>query len=187
MPGNERLTALTGAVLLVLSLVELFTVPVLRDPTALWVHLVVGVLLGGPVLLKIASTGYRFLRYYTGSPAYVAKGPPRLLPRILSPLLIVATVALIATGIGLALLPPGQSGPLRPLHHASFVLWLVLLAIHVAIYARRVPGLIRADWRSTEPLRVPGRAARTTANVAALAIGAAAAVVLYPAFAAWVR
>jgi hypothetical protein len=52
---------------------------------------------------------------------------------VLSPLLIVATVALIGTGIGLALAEPAHPGPLRPLHHASFVLWLVLLAIHLLI------------------------------------------------------
>src|SRR5258708_4816530 len=31
----------------------------------------VGVVLIPPVLVKLASTGYRFLRYYTGSRAYV--------------------------------------------------------------------------------------------------------------------
>ncbi len=71
--GNERLTALAGAVLLVLIVVELVTVPNLR--ALLSVHVLVGVLLAGPLAVKLGSTGYRFLRYYTGSPAYVRKGP----------------------------------------------------------------------------------------------------------------
>ncbi|MDQ0028431.1 hypothetical protein [Arthrobacter bambusae] len=185
--GNERLTALTGVVLLVLSIVEILTVPAIRDPLSISLHLFVGVVLAGPVALKIASTGYRFYRYYSGSPAYRLKGPPRVLPRILSPLLILATVALIASGIGLALADPADPGPLRPLHHASFVLWLVLLVLHLIIYLKTVPGLISADWRQSKAARVNGRTSRATAQVAALAAGVIAAVALYPAFSAWLR
>ena len=51
------------------------------DPEAqsqlLWVHLFVGMVLIGPVLLKMASTGYRFARYYTANPAIVARVLPR--------------------------------------------------------------------------------------------------------------
>ena len=39
-------------------------------------HMFIGLVLIGPVALKLASTGYRFVRYYTGAPVYVAKGPP---------------------------------------------------------------------------------------------------------------
>ena len=41
-------------------------------------HMFIGMVLIPPVLLKLASTGYRFVRYYTGSQAYRAKGPPPL-------------------------------------------------------------------------------------------------------------
>ncbi len=87
--GNERMTTLAGAVLLVLIVVELVTVPTLR--ALLSVHVFVGVLLVGPLAVKIGSTGYRFLRYYTRSPAFVRKGPPRLALRVLSPLILAAT------------------------------------------------------------------------------------------------
>jgi hypothetical protein len=60
--GNERLTALAGAVLLVLIVVELVTVPTLH--ALLSAHVFVGVLLVGPLAVKTASTGYRFVRYY---------------------------------------------------------------------------------------------------------------------------
>ena len=73
--GNERMTALAGAVLLVLILVEIVTSARLR--TLLSAHVFVGVLLAGPLAVKIGSTGYRFLRYYTRSPAFVRRGPPR--------------------------------------------------------------------------------------------------------------
>src|SRR5258708_7729114 len=51
--GNERLTALAGAVLLVLFVVELVTVPNLG--ALLSVHVLVGVLLAGPLPVQLAS------------------------------------------------------------------------------------------------------------------------------------
>ncbi len=74
--GNERMTALAGAVLLVLILVELVSAAYLR--TLLSAHVFAGVILVGPLVVKLGSTGSRFLRYYTKSPAFVRKGPPRL-------------------------------------------------------------------------------------------------------------
>src|SRR5258708_7637045 len=79
--GNERLTALAGAVLLVLILVELVSSAYLH--AGITIHIFVGVTLSGPLLVKIGSTGYRFLSYYTRSPAFVRKGPPRLPLRVL--------------------------------------------------------------------------------------------------------
>ena len=61
--GNERLTSSTGLVLLVLLAVETLTTLALR--TYLNVHLFLGLLLLPPVALKLASTGWRFARYYT--------------------------------------------------------------------------------------------------------------------------
>jgi hypothetical protein len=67
--GNARLTALAGAVLLALILVEVVTLPSLRE--LLSVHVLVGVLLAGPLAVKIGSTGYRFVRYYIASRACI--------------------------------------------------------------------------------------------------------------------
>ena len=58
--GNERLTAATGAVLLVLFAVEGVTILFLGQ--LLTLHFFIGLLLTGPVGLKIGSTGYRFYR-----------------------------------------------------------------------------------------------------------------------------
>src|SRR5947208_17098907 len=74
--GNERMTALAGAVLLVLILVEIVISARLR--TLLSAHVFVGVLLAGPLAVKIGSTGYHFLRYYTRSPSFLRIGPPLL-------------------------------------------------------------------------------------------------------------
>ena len=78
--GNSRLTSATGMVLLVLLAVEGVTILSVRQMITL--HIAVGVLLLGPVLLKTGSTMYRFTRYYTGAPSYRRKGPPHLLLRV---------------------------------------------------------------------------------------------------------
>jgi hypothetical protein len=72
--ANERLTAAAGAVLLVLFAAEVPTVPTLR--TLLSVHFFVRVLLARPLAVKMGSTGWRFLRYYTGAPPTVAGAHP---------------------------------------------------------------------------------------------------------------
>src|SRR3954447_16682109 len=102
--GNERLTAATGGTLLVLLAVEGVTILFLRP--LLSVHIFVGMLLIPPVALKVGSAGWRVVRYYTGSSAYVAKGPPHWFMRMLAPLVVAATAALFATGVALIVLGP---------------------------------------------------------------------------------
>src|SRR5436305_7782820 len=79
--GNERLTATTAVVLLVLLAAE--GVTILSIQPLLSAHIVIGLLLIPPVALKLGSTGYRFVRYYAGDAAYVEKGPPRVVMRLL--------------------------------------------------------------------------------------------------------
>jgi hypothetical protein len=182
--GNERLTALTGAVLLVLFAAEIITVVLLRG--LMPVHFFVGVLLIGPVAVKTASTGWRFLRYYTRHPAYRRKGPPRLAMRVLSPLLLASTLAVIGSGIALALTGPAPAVLLR-LHAISFLVWLVLIIVHVSVYAARVPRIIAEDWRRRAVRDEPrtGRRARLASNVAALVAAVILAVALVPSAAPW--
>jgi hypothetical protein len=172
--GNQRLTALTGAVLLVLLAVEGFTLVSLGP--MLPVHFFVGMLLVGPVLLKAGSTGYRFVRYYSGAPDYRRKGPPLPLLRLIGPFVVLSSLAVLGTGVLLAFAGPGNRQFLF-LHKASFVIWFVLMTIHVLAYIWRVPGLIAADLRSGRgagrdagaPLPATGRVARWAAVVVALA------------------
>ena len=134
---NERLTATAAAVLLVLLAVEGITI--LSIHQLLSAHIVVGLLLIPPVLLKLASTGYRFLRYYVGDDAYVAKGPPHMFMRLLAPLLVVSTLTVLGSGVGLlALGPERHRDVLLGLHKASFVVWFVVMSIHVLVYAPRL-------------------------------------------------
>ena len=185
--GNERLTALAGAVLLVLAVVEVITVPTLRS--LLSVHFFVGMLLIGPLAVKTGSTGWRFFRYYTRAPGYRRKGPPRPLLRVLAPLLLASTLTLIGSGIALAITGPAPS-ILLIMHKISFLVWLVTLVVHVIAYLRPVPRLIADDWRhrATQPTpgQAAGRHARLAVNVAALVAGAIAALLLLPTTAAWI-
>src|SRR5581483_1620348 len=81
--GNELLTVATGAVLIVLLAV--LGVTILALGRLLWVHLFVGMLLIGPLALKLSSTGYRFARYYTRNPRYRRAGPPDTPLRLIAP------------------------------------------------------------------------------------------------------
>ncbi len=72
--------------------------------------------------LKLASTGWRFLRYYTGNKPYRLEGPPRLLLRVLAPLLIASTLSLFGSGVVLIIVGHG-GGLLLSLHAASFAVW----------------------------------------------------------------
>lgn len=176
--GNERLTALVSLVLLVLMIVELVTSAFLR----LWLpaHTVVGVLLAGPLLVKMGSTGWRFLRYYTGAPAYVRRGPPPLVLRVLSPVLLVTTLVMVGSGIGLVV-----SGPLQPLllaHVFSALLWLPLMAVHSLAHWLQVPRSIASDWSSRRGSRFyAGRGLRLGTNLGALLLGGIGAWLLLPA------
>ena len=66
-------------------------------------HVFIGVVLIPPVLLKVASTSWRFARYYTGAPAYRRKGPPPVLLRLLGPVVVILTLVLLFSGVGLVL------------------------------------------------------------------------------------
>jgi len=141
--GNERMTALAGAVLLMLILVELVSAAILH--TLLSIHVFVGVLLAGPLIVKLSSTGWRFLRYYTGSPAFVRRGPPHMALRVMAPLLIVTTLVVIGSGIGLVVTGPQNAGLLLPLHGFSVLVWLPLIALHVFAHTWQVPRLVADD------------------------------------------
>jgi hypothetical protein len=137
--GNQRLTAMTGAVLLVLFVAECLTL--LNIGNLLTLHVFLGMLLLGPVSLKIGSTLWRFTRYYTGSAAYARRGPPAPLQRVTGPFVILTTVAVLGTGIMLAVEGPGN-GSWGRLHHLSFFVWVVVIVIHLASYVPKLPKML---------------------------------------------
>jgi hypothetical protein len=178
--GNGRLTAAFGALLLVLLAVEGATIPFigqLREE-----HILIGMLLLGPVAAKLASTGYRFARYYLGAPTYVRKGPPQIALRLLAPGVVFATVVLFATGV--ALLIVGPNGELSFLHKVSFIAWFALMAIHVLGHILELPDTAFADWRRREP-RLTGAGLRLAAIAAALGIGVGLALLSFSAAGSW--
>ena len=147
--GNRRLTGATAAALLVLLAAEGVTLLAIRPLVS--AHIFIGMLLLPPVALKLASTGHRFLRYYTGHREYRAAGPPHPLLRLLGPVVVLATVALFASGVALVVLGPG-GGAVLGLHKASFVVWFAAMAAHVLAHVVRVPRLASADWRRRDAL-----------------------------------
>lgn len=184
--GNERLTALTGMLLLVLLAAEGLTILSVRQ--LLTVHFFVGMLLIGPVVLKVCSTGYRFVRYYTGAPAYRRKGPPAPLLRLLGPVVLLTSVAVIGTGVMLALTGPG-GGVWLLLHKASFVLWFGAMTVHVLAYIWRLPRLARGDLAGRAGRRanevLAGRGARWLLLMASVLTGLLLAVLTIHQAGAW--
>lgn len=182
--GNSRLTSINGMVLLVLLAVEGFTVLSVRQMITLHVYL--GLLLVGPVLLKCASTMYRFARYYRGAEPYVRKGPPHLVLRVLGPVVIVTSLAVLGTGIGLIFTGPDHRGPWLGLHKASFIVWFAAMVIHVLGH---IVEASRTTWRE---LRDPAatqltrrRRLRTLAVALSLVAGVGLASGLWPSAHAW--
>ena len=132
---------MTGAMLLVLFVAECLTLLNLGNLPTL--HVFLGLLLLGPVGLKIGSTLWRFTRYYTGSAAYVRKGPPAPLQRVTGPFVILTTMAVLGTGIMLIVEGGGPgSGPWIQLHHLSFLLWVIVMVIHLASYVPKLPRML---------------------------------------------
>jgi len=179
---NLRLTALTGVVLLVLLAVEGFTLISLRS--MLSVHIFVGVLVIPVVLLKLGSTGYRFFRYYSHRADYVRAGPPPLALRLLGPIVVLSTLALLGTGLALIAVRPG-SGFVLLLHKASFAVWLGALGVHVLGHLQRVQRALSSELNDRADR---GRADLRLLLVAgAVVAGAITAVALLPASAPWLH
>lgn len=179
--GNRRLTALVGALLLVLFAAQGVTILFL-DQLLTW-HFVIGLALIGPVALKIAATGYRFVRYYAGSPAYRRQGPPATPLRLLAPLVVLLTVAVLATGCTLALGGRDAFGlPVLFLHKAFFWCWAAVTGVHVLAYVWRLPRLIGADLprrRAARRAAAPVRGGGRRWSVLALGLAAGAVLALY--------
>lgn len=142
--GNSRITGGAAAALLLLLAIEGATIPFIGSLTG--PHIFIGMLLIGPVLLKLGSTGYRFARYYSGKPSYLRKGPPPWLMRVLAPGVVLSTLALFGTGVALLVHGP-STGRLVLLHKASFILWFGLMTVHVLGHVLEVPRLALPDWR----------------------------------------
>jgi hypothetical protein len=183
--GNARLTALVGLLLLGPVAVELATI-VLGVHTHMSLHVFVGLALIPAIALKLASTGWRFARYYTRSDAYVEHGAPQVAMRLLAPLFVAATVLLFASGIAMGLLHGHALVLARRLHGPASVVWLVLFGIHALVYLRRALADGSREVATGES-PVPGRRRRGYVIAAAVALGLAVGAATVPAQHRWVR
>jgi hypothetical protein len=178
--GNARLTAGTAVVLTVLLVLEGLTLFGVRQ--LLLPHIFLGLLLVPPVLLKLASTGWRMLAYYRRVPEYVRRGPPHALLRVLvAPILVLSTLVLLGSGIAVAIV--GHGGLLLGVHKASFVVWGVAFGIHFLAHVLELPGLAGRDWARRDLLR--GSAGRRILLAVAVVAGFALAFAAFPLAHAW--
>jgi len=193
--GNERLTSAIGAVLIVLLAVIGVTIIALGP--LLSVHLFVGMVLVGPVLLKLASTGYRFARYYTANPRYHRKGPPALPLRLIAPIVVLSTLVVFASGVALLFAGPSSRDTLLPIHKVSFFIWVAFMSTHVLAH---LPTMLRSLGADYGPRRArastwqrylgsrdgaTGRAGRLLSLSSALTFGVMLAIVLIPQYGPW--
>ena len=184
--GNERLTAAVGLLVLVPVLVEVTTV-LLGVHTFMSLHVFVGLALIPVVLLKFASTGWRFVRYYTRSRPYVAEGPPQLAMRMLAPLLVAATVVLFGSGVAMGFLHGHALQTARRLHGPASVIWLLLLGLHVLVYLRRALRSTAEDALPAKRAPASGATARAAALLTVVICGLLLAGAMVPAQHRWVH
>jgi hypothetical protein len=183
--GNALLTAWTGLILLALFIVELGTL--LDLGRFLNWHVVVGVLLVPPALLKTGSTGWRILGYYTRRTPYRRAGPPPLPLRLLGPWVVLGTLAVLGSGLALIAFGPQSSrtGFLTlfgyhvdavGVHKAAVVAWAAVVGLHTS--GRLIPALRIVTASRRRGLHVPGGIPRLTLLITTLLVAAIAAAML---------
>ena len=182
---NELLTSSAAALLVILLIAEGITILDMRG--LLGPHMFIGLVLIGPIALKLASTGYRFARYYTSAPAYREKGPPPLLLRVLAPVLVASTAMIFATGVWLLLLGH-RSDQVLMLHKVAFFVWSGVFGVHFLAHLPRAGRSLRTAW-TTAPAgpRNPGRGITALLLALSLCAGLVLALALLPHIGAWHR
>ncbi len=179
--GNARLTAIAGAVLLILFSAEVITTLLMGSLFGL--HFFIGMVLIGPVCLKTGSTVWRFARYYLGSQPYVRRGPPPTLQRVLGPALIIASAGVLGTGVLLALIGPDLR--LQKLHQYFFLLWLIIVVVHVIHYLPRLPELLASHPAERALQTATGSRGRWLLLVGSVIVGLVLALLTYHLRARW--
>jgi len=176
--GNARLTALTGLVIFILLAAEGVTVPAVQS--LIVPHAFIGFLLIPPIALKLASTGYRFASYYLGAAQYRTAGPPRPIPRLLAPFLVLSTVTLFGTGVLLIRGPPGHDSVWRCLHTISFCVSFGVMTARVLTYLWRALSLAGAELHTPRRRPVAGLLERDVLVVGSVLAGIVLALVFLP-------
>jgi hypothetical protein len=181
--GNEHLTSITGALLIVLLAV--LGITIIRIGQLIWLHLFLGLVLLGPVMVKLVSTGYRFARYYARDSAYRRKGPPEIWLRVLAPLVVASTLVVFVSGMLLLVEGSGSRDQFLLIHKASFIVWLVVTAAHVLGHLPALTRALRPDPPHSELVPRAGAAGRWLVIAGGLIAGVILAVAFIPEFASW--
>jgi hypothetical protein len=184
--GNARLTAAVGLILIALSGVEYLTLLFGLQNFLSW-HVFVGFVLLPPLALKLGSTGWRFMRYYTRNEGYRRKGAPQIIMRLLAPLLVAFTLLLFGSGVAMGIVHGSALSLARRIHGPAAFLWTVTLGAHVLAYARSALRAAAADVAPRTRRETAGALRRTLALGAALAAGIALAVATLPAQTQWLN
>jgi hypothetical protein len=174
--ANARLTGAAGIVILILLTAELVSV-VLGAASVLSLHVAIGLILVPPVLVKLASTTWRMVNYYLGAAAYVHRGPPPAPARVLGPILSLAIVLVLISGIVLLLGPSSLHRTALQVHKVAFYLALLLIVAHLAMHLTKAIRLTARDWLNRRGATLLTRA-RWTAIIGSVLIGALLALTL---------
>ncbi len=185
--GNERLTGVTGALLL--ALLAALGVTILRIGQLISAHMFIGLILVGPLALKLASTGYRVASYYLGRSAYVRKGPPWTPLRLLAGPVVLLTALVMVSGVVLMFIGPAHRSTWLLIHKASFVLWLGATALHVVAHLFEVGDAVRLEYGPAGPRLSAkarrGRSLRLALLVGSVGLGVVLALLAVPQFSPW--
>ena len=166
--ANQRLTALTGAVVLPLAVLVLLTGLFFGD---LWrAHYFIGYVLLPVALVKMGSTAYRMVRYYLQSGLHRHVRPPYLLARLASPALVVSVVVLFVSGIAMWL-THSQGDPWGWIHTDAAVAFSGIVLLHLGMYLPETLRATQDDVRPTPPTTSSQRTRRLAVVGAALLAG----------------
>lgn len=180
---NQRLTALDGLLLYILLIA--IGVTVLNITKLLALHYLVGFVLIPPLVLKVGTTGYRFFRYYSGSPSYRLLGaPPLLLRFVVAPALVVSTVIVFVSGLELWFFGLRFGSGWILTHTLSSVVMMFAITIHAAAHMGRSVDVIRDEIGATRTGAVQSRQSLIVASLAAGAVLAIASLLYVSPFSA---
>jgi hypothetical protein len=90
---------------------------------------------------------------------------------VLGPFVMVVTVVLFASGILLLLGPSAWHDRLRQLHQVSFILWFVLMTVHVLGHLKDVARVSTMDWARRTRRMVGGSGSRQLVITFSLLVG----------------
>ena len=195
--GNRRLTAATGVVLHTLLWIQIASAVlfalmawnIVLPPGPLHalvrpVHFFVGFMLMPLVAIKLGSTGYRFLRYYTRNERYKIAGPPTRLERALAPVLVASILVVFVSGVEMWGFFNQFGIAWIPVHVIAAITFLVALTMHIVFHVREahdeaaaeVAGIVPDDTGVAEGDWNAGRVTRRVVIGAGLLGGVALAV-----------